>query len=208
MPLTQSNISTDALALTITPAVPATQDTATISPPELVALLSSIAGPRIVTILTATIPALRKTGNPYINCSILKLSRINGIINFSYENAVNNQRRREAAPQTIEDAYAVPEFHAAPRKWGQRVQGTPFVAHKDAFYLEIKVERRLETYYTIDGEIAGPGDTAQIEQFLTPRKPNLNQEVEREVELRDYRLDSILAVRVGGTQYNVVGGGE
>lgn len=170
---------------------------------ELEKFFRNVPRPLIVTLLTCTEPNLRKTNNPYFG-RVQKYSRVNGVVGFNYERAVNSQRQREADPQTVEEAEAVPTFHALPRKWGQRIWGTALVEHKDNLYVEIKVERKIEHFYVVDGKLADDKQFAEIESFLQKKLPNVRQEVEREVELRDYKLENVRAVRVAGKQFNVV----
>jgi hypothetical protein len=90
-------------------------------------------GTTFVTIVAETDPKLRKRGNPYAG-RVTKRSRVNGAIGWIYGNGVNRQRIREGLD---------PDFEAFPRKWGERIKGTPFVEHKGNTYLELKVERVL-----------------------------------------------------------------
>lgn len=157
---------------------------------ELLDGLTAQHGAFVVTIETRTIPAMAKTGNPWAgNC--VKLSRVNGILNWQYASAVNRQRDREGL---------IADFEAYPRKWGQRIAGTPLVQHKGRTYVELKVERSLGYQYeTLDGQ---PIDPADLAPFL--RAPSeTRQGVEREIILRDYALDSITALTYGGQRYEV-----
>jgi len=177
----------------------------TISTVELEKFFRGVSRPTIVTLLTVTEPALRKADNPYFG-RVHKFTRVNGVVGFSYQNSVNNQRQREASPDTIEEAEAVPTFHALPRKWGQRIQGTALVEHKDSVYVEVKVEKIVDHFYTVDGKLVGEKQFDEIESFLQKKSPSARQEVEREVVLRDYKIENVKAVRVAGKQFNVVGG--
>lgn len=127
----------------------------------------------------------------------VKRSHVNGMINWTYANSVTNQRLREAAV-----GVEVEVFQPQPRVWGERVQGTPFVEHQGAEYLEVKVERSLaHEYLTAEGgtEI----DPSALAPFLPTRKSEGHQGVDKPVILRDYRLDTIRAVTMGGTTHDV-----
>jgi hypothetical protein len=143
-------------------------------------------GTTFVTIVAETDPKLRKRGNPYAG-RVTKRSRVNGAIGWIYGNGVNRQRIREGLD---------PDFEAFPRKWGERIKGTPFVEHKGNTYLELKVERVLGTEYLLDGE---PIDRSLIEEWLPKRKPEgERQQVENPVILRDYNLANIKAIAFDG----------
>ena len=153
---------------------------------ELKSALLERKGTTFVTIIAETDPKLRKRGNPYAG-KVTKRSRVNGAIGWIYGNGVNRQRIREGLE---------PDFEAFPRKWGERIKGTPFVEHKGNTYLELKVERVLGTEYLLDGE---PIDRSLIEEWLPKRKPEgERQQVENPVILRDYNLANIKAIAFDG----------
>ncbi|MHC4315220.1 MAG: hypothetical protein ACYSW3_22475 [Planctomycetota bacterium] len=158
----------------------------------------------IVTILATTDPKVKKgskRGQPAANRfygRTEKRSVVNGIVNWKYSNAVNNQRAREHEG----DISTLEHFEPAPRKWGVRLEGLPFVEHKDKLYLELKVQRSLghEYYATDTGELL---PTDEVEQCLPVRKASSRQGVEKEVILRDYDVNSITGIRIGGEEYTV-----
>jgi hypothetical protein len=174
---------------------------------ELVELLTSLAQSgraSIVTIHATTDPKVKKgsgRGKPpandfYGRCE--KRSVVNGIVNWKYSNAVNNQRAREHEGDIAELEY----FEPAPRRWGVRLEGLPFVEHKDNTYLELKVERSLSHSYHCT-ETGEQFDSNEVEQWLPTRSESSRQEVEKLVILRDYNLDSITGIKAGGVEYTV-----
>jgi len=161
---------------------------------QLAAMLTANKGASIVTIVTMTDPTMRKTGNPFVG-NVKKVSRVNGMIGWSYENAVNNQLARE-------DKTA--EFVAKPRKWGTRLNGTPLVEHKGNFYLEMKVERSLGyRYEDLQGNPLDDATMAQVKAFMPIKAKPQTQGTDKEIILRDYRLSSILSITYKGTCYLV-----
>jgi hypothetical protein len=183
---------------------------ATITRDELQTMFMGLDRPLIATLLTDVEPDMvkkdrdTKEPNPYLG-RIRKRSRVNGIIGaWNYTNSVNNQRVRESDAETVEEVEAVPVFEALPRAWGERLAGTALVHHKGQHYVEVKVERAIETVYVIDGEEATPEQIADLRRFLSKRdNEGQRQEVEKVIILRDYKLDNIRAVRVNGEQYDV-----
>ena len=175
---------------------------------QLVELLTTLATERrsasIVTITARTVPKVKKgsgrgqaPANPYFGrCE--KVARVNGIVNWRYANAVNNQRAREH-DGPIED---LEHFEAEPRRWGQRQDGLPFVEHGEKLYLELKVERSLDhSYFASDtGE---QFDNEAVEEWITRRDESGRQDVERPVILRDYGIESITHIKTGGIEYEV-----
>ena len=166
----------------------------TISEAELMELLNGRKGAAIVSIVTRTSPEMRKTANPYFG-RVTKVSKVLVMVGWSYENAVNAQRLREA-----KDGDVVDYFESQPRKWGSRIKGTPFVEHKGAYYLEAKVQRSLGCQYEMDGKVIDP---EILKPFMKERSSAANQGVEREVIVRDYRLSSIEQVTIADVTYVV-----
>lgn len=156
---------------------------------QLVNYLTAIKGAVIVTLTTETEPAMRKTDNPFVGT--VKRSRVNGVINWSYEKSVNRQRGREELGA---------DFVAEPRKWGERLPCSPLVAHKDKLYLELKVERSLDHSYWFNGREVAESD---LKPFFPVKKEGARQGVTKAIILRDYALDSIRSITVGGETYTI-----
>lgn len=142
--------------------------------------------------------------NPYRG-KVHKISHVNGVINWRYANAVNNQRMREEQP--LDEEGNVEHFEALPRKWGQRISRedgtiTPLVEHKGRHYLELKVERSLGHEYRDDeGNVY---DDETITPWLRKRSKSSRQQTDKEIILRDYALDSINEIRMDGEVFQVV----
>lgn len=172
----------------------------------LIDLLHERRGTQIVSIVTETIPSMNKKNNPYYDKEkgtfrVTKRSWVNGMIGWNYSNSVTNQRLREG--------HESPEFIAQPRKWGERIAGSPFVKHGDTLYLELKVERTVERpLFYLDGELLVEeydNDVLEdIKKYIKIPKQAMTQETDKEIILRDYRLDNILSIRCGGQDYRIL----
>lgn len=169
-----------------------------VTPEELKDLLMSRKGANFVSFESETDARLRKTGNPF--GEVRKTSKVNGMINWVYANAVNRQRSREGQP--VGEDGEVEHFEPKPRKWGTRIKGTPFVENNGKLYVEIKVERTLSkpTYRDADGNVL---TAEQVAPFLPKRKKNARQGVDKEVILRDYSMDNIRRIKVNGETFVV-----
>lgn len=141
----------------------------TVDAPGLQDLVSTRKGAQIVTITSRTIPTLTGGMSNPLHGRIEKISVVNGIVNWSYENAVNNQRMRESTPlvpvaivgeqhipadefikqaaasgQTFDEVsfdMEVEMFKAHPRKWGQRIAKSAFVRHIKAIRKNVNEKR-------------------------------------------------------------------
>jgi len=131
---------------------------------------------------------MRAAGNPFFG-NIIKITRVNGVIQWIYEVSVNRQRVRENK---------VPDFEAFPRSWGDRIPHTPLVEYKQQLYLEVKVEKRDFNYFTLtNGTEVVP---EVIQPFLKPESKG-RQGLERKVILRDYMLNNINSIVYNHTHY-------
>ena len=175
---------------------------------ELAAALRTFKSAVILSFTCETVPAMKKTGNPYFG-RLIKRAHVNGVIGWWYAAAVNRQRDRErlATVPPIPDATPRPEssrgalfpssliphpssFRAMPRTWGTRIPGTPLVAYKQHLYLEVKVQSVRAAYFLPNGTEVLPSNVAP---WLLKRRPS-RQQLQKEVILRDYRLDHITAM--------------
>lgn len=174
---------------------------------DFFALFNTQSNPTIATLTTCTIPAMvkkdreTKQPNPFIG-RVLKRSKVNGIVGgWNYASAVNRQRLREANPQTVAEVEAVPDFEALPRSWGTRVPNSGLVQHGNKYYVELKVERSLETTYLIDGQPATDKQLEELKKFLPKKSESTRQGVEKQIILRDYALESVVGVKMNGQYF-------
>ena len=149
--------------------------------------LNNIASCQAVSVNVSTIPSMNKGGNPYYG-RVKKDSIVNGLIGFTYGNAVNNQLGREDKNM---------DFHPKPRKWGERVG--VLVHYKGKTYLELKVQSVSATTYYLDGEEIA---VSRIADFIKKRTlPSTQDKIDKKVILADYNLDNIKSIRMLGKEY-------
>lgn len=174
--------------------------------PAVADILREHKGCTIVTLTAATKPRClkrdRETGEPNPWGQIVKVSMVQGLIGFRYENSVNNQREREGD---------VADFEAEPRSWGHHVENpstgnpSPLVTNNagDRTYIEVKVERVLSTtYHAEDGTVLTYDECKGV---LPARKEESSrQELDKPVILRDYALDNVVGLSMNGNQIQVV----
>lgn len=163
---------------------------------ELQSKLATSKGAKIVTLTTLTYPDVTKDC-PHKN--IFKVQSVNGVVNFNYSNSVNNQLEREGKPR---------EFVPEKRKWGTRLNDSPFVSHvkQDGthhLYLEMKVEKTFGIEYkTSEGEVI---PNHLIEQYLKkPKSQKEHQGVNKEIVVRDFDVKNIVAIYLLGYEYLIM----
>ena len=165
----------------------------TITRLELVSRMMESKGAKPVTIVAETTPKLVGGAATLARFpGLRKVSRVNGFIGWNYTNSVNNQRAREGNDET---------FVAHPRKWGERLQGTPLVSHKGEYYLELKVERSLgHRYFTDTREVSHE----EIAPYLSEKRESARQETEKAIILRDYKVSNIVGMTIAREELIVI----
>jgi len=189
--------------------------------------LFAVKGASMVTMVARTLPDLIGGKKRSPMAGLEKVSRVNGVINWHYANAVNKQREREGHGE---------HFTAQPRSWGVRLfelleaerlaaiaerrdpkpRLLPLVAKKwegrlitldelrtlppEELYLEYKPEKTLEYHYYREG-VEVSHDEAH--KFTKPSEQPSTQETEKEIRLRDYKLTSIEQLTMNGITYVV-----
>lgn len=158
---------------------------------DLVTLINSVSGATFVSVDIASEPRMRKTNNPFVGA--IKVVTISGQINFDYTNAVNNQLERE-------NNETAGEFKAKSRVWGKREDN--WITHNGQYYLTIKVQNSSEPLFIFEGhEITKD----KLEPFLTvSKKPHTQAELDKEIVVRDIKLDNIRVIRTMGEEYIVI----
>lgn len=163
----------------------------TISLQEFQEILRLIKGSKIIGLTTITEPRLKK-GSP---ANIVKITRLNCIINCDYSSCVNNERVREDK---------APDFIPNIRAWGDRLTNSPFVSYvrKDGaheLYLEVKIQRVISVEYRQYGKTI---PFEQVKNFLYEKKSSADhQGVSKEIIWRDYNVKNIVSIDLDGCGY-------
>jgi hypothetical protein len=141
--------------------------------------------------ITITVPAMRKKKNPFFG-RVVKISHITAFINCRYSRSVNLQRTREEKSA---------DFKALQRAWGSKMEKRPLVEYDDQYYFEVKLQTRKSQIRDIEtGEIIPP---ETLKPYLAPLKKNPRQRLNREVILRDFRVDHVAELRINGEVWRV-----
>lgn len=137
--------------------------------------------------------SMNKTGNPFYGMGIRKLSTLNGLIGFDYENSVNNQAAREGLEART----------AKPRKWGVLTDDRLFVVHKGKWYLQMKVQSATNVRYQYPDQ--RPIDVAVLEDFMPEKARSSTQaDLTKEVCVRDITMSNITAMRFKCAEYDII----
>ena len=157
-------------------------------------------GATFVTMQTSTIPTMNKTNNPFSG-NVKKFTKVNGQLNFSYQNAVNNQRDKEGIVES--------DFIPKKRFWGEHMTNSitnkiskTMISHTkkgsdvEKHYIQLRPLRVYNVEYAyIDSNI--PLTESEIEEmkafFPKSKKPS-TQQTNKEIKLSDYNIDNIVTI--------------
>lgn len=120
-----------------------------------------------------------------------------------FTNKATNAYRAMVQRRLVKESKNPEDFKLQPRVWGTRVPNSPFVEHKGAHYMEVIFIKAGESTYELDGK---PIDKADIIGLPKSRdegrdKPSGQGGLEDKVVIRTYKLSSIKAIRIDGTEY-------
>lgn len=173
------------------------QTTKTISTGQLAAILGGVKGATFLTISALVDARAKKTGNPF--AKVLKLSpKVNGVTGADYEASVNRQLDREGKGQLT--------FTATEHKWGERI-GPALLRHRENgnLYLVIQPKSTGKPLYfgANPGKLLKQVSKESIATLLPADRPATNQGTDKEVVYRNYALESIASISIGGQRYRV-----
>ena len=173
----------------------------------LESLLLEFQGAGFIGLVTSTEPKMnkknRETGeaNPFLNCMVRRIAHRNGIIGASYENAVNNQRKREEHPEAG-------EFRAE-SLWngkGRHIGSSKIlVEHTDSgkrylVFYPSRTQAILNDVWYVDNQETELND---LKPYLPPVSKSTRQETDKEITWRVIALDSIISLSLNGKTYKV-----
>lgn len=144
---------------------------------------------------------IRASNNP-LKGLIRKVTVGSGMINCIYEAGVNRNRLKEGLPA---------DFKAGPPSVGNRMKGTPLLAHAAAngsvtWYLEIFLQRSRSYYFRSDTrEELSYFDHVRPLEYTSPRRETFreSQGTKRLIRPLPYKLASIAELRIEGKEWHI-----
>ena len=135
-----------------------------------------------------------KVPNPYLG-RVRKFSKVVATAgDFDFESAVDRQRLRENPDA---DKYTVGQ-----RAWGSHVADSGLVEHNGKYYMRV-LHPKSESMYIVDNRPATDAEVAEIKRYLPVMKPSERHGTDKPIIYRDYSLDNILEIRIGGEVLSV-----
>jgi hypothetical protein len=160
-------------------------------------LIEGVNGSSFIGIDTDTVPVLKGgKKNPYqgrvhkimVGASVMVFQNKNS---NAYENMVNRRLMAEGKSTN---------FEVGPRKWGTRVEGTPFVTHNGVTYIEVIFLKAGTVSYTVDGKEVNP---ATIEGLDVDPTEAVQGGLDNKVIIRTFMASSIKRMTINGKTFNL-----
>jgi hypothetical protein len=136
----------------------------------------------------------RETKQPHSFGKVNKLAKVNGFLGTDYAAAVNRQQVREGGEG---------DFIPSAPPWGVLRDDKVLVDHKGKVYVQINAR-------SVSGDVQYVSDTGDVltrddvAPYLPAKSSNReHQNVDREVVIRRYSIDSITAVNARGQRWIV-----
>jgi hypothetical protein len=123
-----------------------------------------------------------KIPNPYFE-KIMKRAKVNGQINFNYENAVNNRREKEGTDR---------DFQSKGLNWKNATkEHNKSIIEKDGkFYLQFRIIKVLDSEYFEKGTNKKI-DKSQLKDYLPPSNNSGSQGVDEAIKIININIDNI-----------------
>ena len=91
------------------------------------------------------------------------------------------------------------DFQLSSRSWGTRVDNTPFIKHKDQYYMEVIILNPGNTQILLDSiEV----DKSTIEGYPSTREEGNQGNIDDNVIIRSFNVNSIKSITINDQQYS------
>lgn len=161
-----------------------------------------------IAMIAITEPKMNKRGNPFYSRLHKATYMSNVALGYDYEKSVNARLGREGLATDF----------VAEKPKGKNWDNYPFIlqSDKDSSVKYLRCTMRPNTFsksvYILDGVVVTDENVlAEIKSWITTSSYSIKQaefglEDEKQVVVRDYKLDSIIALTQGEKVYNRMGG--
>jgi hypothetical protein len=168
----------------------------------ILSILSKVDGASFAALDTVTVPALKGGKANPMQGKLLKVCLGHRVMLFS--NKQNSGYENKVRRHLIKEGKNPDSFVMGSLPWGERIPDSPFIQHKDKLYLQCVFLKPGTTEYRVKETIVGqdygpilPGSLLSKDQIegLDDRTGSEHQNLEDQVIVRTYALDSIVGLR-------------
>lgn len=157
-------------------------------------VLENVNGGSFVGLDTMTVVPLKGGKKNPMQGRVTKVTRGSSVMVFT--NKAKNGYQEMVKRRLAEEGKDPESFVLGQRVWGERIDGTPFVAHKDKKYLEAIFLRAGKSQYLLDGQPIAKEAIVGLEEKSEGAQGGL----ENKVAIRTYDLESIIGIRADGVE--------
>lgn len=162
---------------------------------DLRPIFENVTGASFVTIDTETKPALKGgKSNPHIGRVCKRCYGLNVIV---FSNRRTNGYEAIVQRRLAKEGKNPASFTVSERKWGQRIPNLPLVEHLGQQYLEVIALKVGKVEYFLDGKPIDKSAVIGLEDKSEAEQGGL----EDKVVIRDFKAESLRAVRIDGVEY-------
>jgi hypothetical protein len=160
-------------------------------------ILRNLNGATFIGMDTETIPTLLGGKKNPMKGRVKKHNTGASIMIFQnkFQNGYVNMVRRHL----VNEGKEATDFQLSPRKWGERLEGLPIVAHKGTRYLEVIFLKPGMSSYTLDGTPIDKSEIIGLKDKESGSQGGLSDE--NKVHIRTFKMESIKRLRVNGVDY-------
>jgi len=145
--------------------------------------------------MTTTVTLLGGKGNPQQG-RVKKHTTGSSVMLFT--NQSSNGYENMVKKHLVAEGKNPESFTLGELKWGERVEGTPFISHKGDYYLQVIFLRGGQSTYTIDGHPVEKSNVIGLPIDKSGEYQGLDQS--NAVIVRTFKLDNIDALRLMGEE--------
>ncbi len=177
------------------------KNTQHITKTQLVNILTEVDGKQamFISIVAEVDARLKKRGNKHAKDNITKVNKYSGIINYNYQNSVNNQREREG----VDNNFVSKATYAS--KINDKYNGC--LAQHDVtgqVYLVFKEQNSQKPIYKINGSEVDDQTETYLKQFRPEPSKSVSQGVDKSIEHRNVKIENIKSIIMNNTEYIII----
>jgi len=177
------------------------KNTQHITKKQLVNILTEIDGAKttFISIVAEVDARLKKRNNMYAKDKVTKVNKYSGIINYNYQNSVNNQRKREG----VDDEFVASSTYAS--KINDDYNGC-LAQHESTgqMYLVFKEQSSQSPIYKVNGNEVDLATEIYLKQFRPESSKPASQGVDKSVEHRNVKIENIKSIILNSTEYVIL----
>ena len=160
--------------------------------------VSGLNGASFIGIDTVTTPKLKGGQKNEMQGRVQKVVTMSSVMIFSNKNSngYSNMVKRRLE-QEGKDAES---FELKPRTWGERIENTPLVLHKDEYYLEVIFLKSGSVSYKFNNKLIKKENVVGLPEKKEGTQGGLNNKV----IIRTYKVSSITGIRINNKDFQII----